>query len=194
MSQTLNINHQKLSIQDIKHVQKLAIKAYNKGTPKDGHGIVLFTRLEDLSWFYYAWKDSLRDPQSEEPGSLALDQYGNIWIAEGGNNYDGAKQWSLLHKQSVHVAVNPIANTYSEHFCPQEAAIALAAYPVGDRPYVLQVQATGESLDRESIRVLSSVSMQQKPGEEPNYTITLHLDNSENKRFAEAYLKAALKL
>lgn len=92
--------------------------------------------------------------------------------------------------------MNPIANTYSEHFCPQEAALALAlaAYPVGDRPYVLQVQATGESLNRESIRVLSSVSMQQKPGEEPNYTITLHLDNSENKRFAEAYLKAALKL
>jgi hypothetical protein len=39
---------------------------------------------------------------------------------------------------------------------------------------------------------LISVSILHIPGEEPSYIIALNFDNSENKPFAEAYLKTAL--
>ncbi|MEW7311197.1 hypothetical protein AB1E22_00445 [Buttiauxella gaviniae] len=41
----------------------------------------------------YGWKNELRDPSSEQPGSYAIDINNNVFIAEGGNDYDGAKCW-----------------------------------------------------------------------------------------------------
>lgn len=41
----------------------------------------------------YGWKDCLRDPAHEQPGAYAVDDEGHIFIAEGGNEYDGAKAW-----------------------------------------------------------------------------------------------------
>ncbi|XKH61910.1 hypothetical protein LG290_16615 (plasmid) [Halomonas sediminis] len=41
----------------------------------------------------YGWKDKLRDPQSEQPGAFAVDEAGHVFVAEGGNSYDGAKGW-----------------------------------------------------------------------------------------------------
>lgn len=39
----------------------------------------------------YGWKNELRDPQHEQPGAVAVDQTGCVFVAEGGNEYDGAK-------------------------------------------------------------------------------------------------------
>lgn len=36
----------------------------------------------------------LRDPQHERPGAIAVDPDGKAWIAEGGNDYDGAERWT----------------------------------------------------------------------------------------------------
>ncbi|MEX5498360.1 hypothetical protein [Pseudomonas syringae] len=42
----------------------------------------------------YGWKDSLRDASHERPGVFAVDETGHIFIAEGGDQHDGAKGWA----------------------------------------------------------------------------------------------------
>lgn len=41
----------------------------------------------------YGWKNELRNPESEQPGALAIDSDGQIYVAVGGNDYDGATSW-----------------------------------------------------------------------------------------------------
>lgn len=44
----------------------------------------------------YGWKNCLRDPHEEQPGAIAVDCNDHIFIAEGGNDYDGAKCWVVF--------------------------------------------------------------------------------------------------
>lgn len=46
----------------------------------------------------YCWKNVLRDPQHERPGAVAVDTEGNMFIAEGGNDDDGAKCWVVFQE------------------------------------------------------------------------------------------------
>lgn len=39
------------------------------------------------------WVNELRNPESWEPGCVAVDADGNRWLATGGNAYDGAEEW-----------------------------------------------------------------------------------------------------
>lgn len=56
---------------------------------QDHHGgIVLIWQGE-----VYGWKDSLRDASHERPGVFAVDETGHIFIAAGGDDYNGAKGW-----------------------------------------------------------------------------------------------------
>ncbi|WP_117140472.1 hypothetical protein [Pseudomonas amygdali] len=41
----------------------------------------------------YGWKDSLRDASHESPGVFAVDETGHIFIAQGGDEYNGAQCW-----------------------------------------------------------------------------------------------------
>ncbi|GGJ20934.1 hypothetical protein [Pseudomonas avellanae] len=41
----------------------------------------------------YGWKDSLRDPSDESPGVYAVNETDHIFIAEGGDECNGAKCW-----------------------------------------------------------------------------------------------------
>lgn len=41
----------------------------------------------------YGWKDKLRNPEHEMPGAIAINADGNLFIAEGGDDYSGAKCW-----------------------------------------------------------------------------------------------------
>ena len=41
----------------------------------------------------YGWKNSLRDASHERPGVYAIDEAGHVFIAEGGDEYNGAKCW-----------------------------------------------------------------------------------------------------
>lgn len=43
----------------------------------------------------YGWKNSLRDAGHEQPNAFAVDADGHVFVAEGGNSYDGAKCWSV---------------------------------------------------------------------------------------------------
>ena len=45
----------------------------------------------------YGWKSKLREAYTEKPGALAVDDAGHVYVAEGGDDYDGAKVWSLYH-------------------------------------------------------------------------------------------------
>ncbi|WP_407210685.1 MULTISPECIES: hypothetical protein [Enterobacteriaceae] len=44
----------------------------------------------------YGWKNCLRDAGCERPGAIAIDTDGHVFIAEGGNDYDGAKCWVAM--------------------------------------------------------------------------------------------------
>lgn len=46
----------------------------------------------------YGWKNTLRDPQHERPGAMAVDVEGRVWIAKGGNDYDGAERWEPVNQ------------------------------------------------------------------------------------------------
>lgn len=72
---------------DYSNVRALADKWRNDNPGHDG-GVVLI-------WIdqAYGWKSTLRDPENERPGVLAVDQEGSIYKAEGGNEYDGAEFW-----------------------------------------------------------------------------------------------------
>lgn len=68
---------------------KLIAKNWRKQNPEHvNSGIVL---IWDGKAF--GWKNCLRDPQAERPETIAVDVDGNIFIAKGGNDYDGAKCW-----------------------------------------------------------------------------------------------------
>ncbi|MFT0140798.1 hypothetical protein ACEK07_46660 [Alcanivoracaceae bacterium MT1] len=45
------------------------------------------------------WMDTLRVPKSWVPGCMAVDIDNNMWIATGGNDYDGAREWQRLDDQ-----------------------------------------------------------------------------------------------
>ena len=44
----------------------------------------------------YGWKNSLRDAVHERPGVYAVDEAGHVFIAEGGDYYNGAKCWVVV--------------------------------------------------------------------------------------------------
>lgn len=67
---------------------KLAAAQYRRDYPGLEGGVVLVS-----NGAAYGWKDALRDPQSECPGVYAVDADGRVFVAKGGNNYDGAKRW-----------------------------------------------------------------------------------------------------
>lgn len=54
-------------------------------------GVVILFNDEAIGWM-----NTLRDPQNWQPGALAIDTQGNLWIATGGDSYSGAGQWQPL--------------------------------------------------------------------------------------------------
>lgn len=54
-------------------------------------GIVIVSQNEAI-----AWVNELRDPQSWEPGVIAVDVDGACYLATGGNAYDGASSWEQI--------------------------------------------------------------------------------------------------
>lgn len=56
--------------------------------PRRSSGVVLVFEGK-----VYGWKNELRDPQHDQPGAIAVDPDGRAWVAEGGNDYDGAERW-----------------------------------------------------------------------------------------------------
>ncbi len=44
----------------------------------------------------YGWKNCLRDAVHERPGAYAVDEAGHVFIAEGGDDHNGAKCWVVV--------------------------------------------------------------------------------------------------
>ena len=70
------------------NVRELAAN-YRKENSLEGKGGVII--ISDA--VAVAWLNKLRDPQSWEPGSIAVDDAGNRWVAVGGDPRDGAASW-----------------------------------------------------------------------------------------------------
>ena len=49
----------------------------------------------------YGWKNALRDPRSERPGAYAVDVCGQVLMAVGGNEYEGAERWEVVSESNV---------------------------------------------------------------------------------------------
>ncbi|WP_226066766.1 antirestriction protein ArdR [Dickeya zeae] len=49
----------------------------------------------------YGWKDQLRDPHQERPGAIAVDAAGQVFEAQGGDDYNGAKCWIRMKDSGV---------------------------------------------------------------------------------------------
>lgn len=69
-------------------ILKIAAKWREEHSEHAAAGVVLIWNNKA-----YGWKNELRDPNNEQPGAYAVDINNNVYIAEGGNNYDGAKCW-----------------------------------------------------------------------------------------------------
>lgn len=67
---------------------RIAARRYRDANPERQGGIVLVFQGK-----VYGWKNCLRDAGHEQPGAYAVDEDGHVFIAEGGNEYDGAKCW-----------------------------------------------------------------------------------------------------
>ena len=65
-----------------------AASKWRTANPSRHGGVVLVWQGE-----VYGWKNCLRDASHEQPGAYAVDDEGHVFIAEGGNEYDGSKCW-----------------------------------------------------------------------------------------------------
>jgi len=85
----------------MQHINKdLAIKSAMKWRSYLGYqgkgGIVLVFDGEA-----YAWRDKVRNPETERPNALAVDEAGNVWIATGGDDYNGAERWEAVEPEEA---------------------------------------------------------------------------------------------
>lgn len=70
---------------DLKHIAQ----KFMQSRPHMNGGLVLVVNGKACGW-----KDCLRDPQSEIPGTYAVDpDTGDTWQAVEGDNYNGALRW-----------------------------------------------------------------------------------------------------
>lgn len=58
-----------------------------------------------VAWYWfgsevYGWKNYLRDAVHERPGAYAIDESGHVFIAEGGDDQNGAKCWAMVDPTS----------------------------------------------------------------------------------------------
>ncbi len=73
---------------DLQSELQIAARRYREANPERKGGVVLLFEGK-----VYGWKNCLRDAGHEQPGAYAVDEAGHVFIAEGGNDYDGAKCW-----------------------------------------------------------------------------------------------------
>lgn len=68
---------------------------WRSGHSEHSGGVVLLWQGQ-----VYGWKSCLRDACHERPGAFAVDEAGHIFIAEGGDEYNGAKCWAAVCPES----------------------------------------------------------------------------------------------
>ncbi|EPO2772426.1 hypothetical protein ACT7V1_004166 [Salmonella enterica subsp. enterica] len=80
----------RITVKELHEARELA-KQYRAENPDHAGGVVVvYDRVA------CGWMDTLRDPHTWAPMSLAVDVSDNIWLAMGGNDDDGAARWEPL--------------------------------------------------------------------------------------------------
>lgn len=92
----------------------------------------------------YGWKDKLRDPAHEKSGAFAVDSDGHVFIAEGGNEYDGAKCWVAFTKSGLSPAGKIIDDVLA--MSDEEVRAALIAEGVDPDAEVARLRALATEL------------------------------------------------
>ncbi|TPG88573.1 antirestriction protein ArdR [Pseudomonas caspiana] len=67
------------------------VEKWRSRNPERQAGVVLIWQGE-----VYGWKNKLRDAVHERPGAYAVDEEGHLFIAEGGDDRNGAKCWVVV--------------------------------------------------------------------------------------------------
>ncbi len=96
------------------HLVRIANKARHVWEYQGGY--VILKGGEVAGWVLY-----LENPQSWEPGAVAIDEAGRMWVSAGGNTYDGAERWEPLggDRKVVHM---PARRRQARHPTPPGAA------------------------------------------------------------------------
>ena len=71
------------------------VDQWRHGNQERYGGVVLVWQGE-----VYGWKNRLRDAVHERPGAYAIDESGHVFIAEGGDDQNGAKCWVVVDPTS----------------------------------------------------------------------------------------------
>ncbi|MNG09837.1 MULTISPECIES: antirestriction protein ArdR [unclassified Pseudomonas] len=67
------------------------VEKWRSRNPERQGGVVLVWQGE-----VYGWKNKLRDADHERPGAYAVDEAGLLFIAEGGDDRNGAQYWVVV--------------------------------------------------------------------------------------------------
>lgn len=60
-----------------------------KKCPKEGFVIIYNNQA-------VSWMSTLHDPARQSPGCIAINNAGEQWIATGGDDYHGAREWNII--------------------------------------------------------------------------------------------------
>lgn len=79
-----------MKVAQLKDLQAVAAQWRSRNQERSG-GVVLIWQGA-----VYGWKNCLRDAIHERPGAHAVDDAGHVFIAEGGDDDNGAKRWVVV--------------------------------------------------------------------------------------------------
>jgi len=80
------------SIADLRQIAQV----WRKNNQEQSGGIVCIWERSA-----YCWKNELRDPGHERPGVYAVLEDGQVFVAEGGDYSNGAKQWAEVAPAAI---------------------------------------------------------------------------------------------
>lgn len=80
------------TVSDLHKARTLAAQAFKNEVFGSGGFVVV------LNGAVSGWVASLDHPEGWEPGCIAVDDVGRVWLAFGGNQYDGAASWEPLQE------------------------------------------------------------------------------------------------
>ncbi|MEE9647971.1 hypothetical protein [Enterobacter soli] len=83
-----------VSVSDLHDARQVAADTFKNDIYGPGGFVVVFDGK------CAGWISALNEPQGWEPESIAVNEKGEVWLAYGGNAYDGAQSWEPLQDGS----------------------------------------------------------------------------------------------
>ncbi|HHA1396902.1 TPA: hypothetical protein ACOEOW_003881 [Enterobacter hormaechei subsp. xiangfangensis] len=89
-SETAAARKKGVSVSDLHDARQVAADTFKNDIYGPGGFVVVFDGK------CAGWISALNEPQGWEPDSIAVNETGEVWLAYGGNAYDGAQRWEPL--------------------------------------------------------------------------------------------------